>query len=125
MLHRIRSWRRIRHSMPSRRVKTAAAGRKWGTRRPPLGRFERRYEPEMPKGVPGRNGNNTLIGQWPGGAPSIGIEYGTRKARGWIPNDMTTREGPAFQAGHDDTGGDVRAPPPAATAQEPRCVPGT
>ena len=50
VLHRIRSWRRIRHSMPSRRVKTAAAGRKWGTRRPPLGRFERRCEPRDAEG---------------------------------------------------------------------------
>ena len=47
-------------------------------------RFERRHEPEMPKGVLGLGGDNTHTGQRLGRASSTGFEDGARKAYEWI-----------------------------------------
>ena len=53
-------------------------------------KLERRYRPEMPKGVRGRNSENTLVRRRLGWVPSIRLEDGIRRTYAWILKDMTT-----------------------------------
>jgi GDP-D-mannose 3',5'-epimerase len=52
--------------------------------------LKRRYKLDAPKGVRGRNSDNTLIRQKLGWAPSVRLEDGMRKTYEWIKEQMTT-----------------------------------
>jgi nucleoside-diphosphate-sugar epimerase len=52
-------------------------------------RLTRRYKLDAPKGVRGRNSDNTLIQQRLGWAPSIRLEDGMRRTYEWIHEQMT------------------------------------
>ena len=52
--------------------------------------LKRRYKLDAPKGVRGRNSDNTLIKQRLGWAPSIRLEDGMRRTYEWIRGEMTT-----------------------------------
>jgi nucleoside-diphosphate-sugar epimerase len=51
--------------------------------------LRRRYKLDAPKGVRGRNSDNTLIRQKLGWAPSIRLEEGMRQTYEWIRQQMT------------------------------------
>ena len=51
--------------------------------------LRRNYKLDAPKGVRGRNSDNTLIRQKLGWAPSIRLEDGMRKTYDWIRQEMT------------------------------------
>jgi nucleoside-diphosphate-sugar epimerase len=53
-------------------------------------RLKRRYKLDAPKGVRGRNSDNTLIRQRLGWAPSTSLEDGMRRTYEWIHGEMTT-----------------------------------
>jgi nucleoside-diphosphate-sugar epimerase len=52
-------------------------------------RLTRRYRLEAPKGVRGRNSDNTLVRERLGWAPSIRLEEGMRHTYAWIRDQMT------------------------------------
>ncbi len=52
-------------------------------------RLERRYKLDAPKGVRGRNSDNTLIQSELGWAPSIRLEDGLEKTYRWIHDEIT------------------------------------
>ena len=52
-------------------------------------KLKRRYKLDAPKGVRGRNSDNTLIKQQLGWAPSIRLEDGMRRTYEWIYGEMT------------------------------------
>ena len=52
-------------------------------------KLKRRYNLDAPKGVRGRNSDNTLIMERLGWAPSIRLEDGLEKTYRWIFNQMT------------------------------------
>jgi len=52
-------------------------------------KLRRRYKLDAPKGVRGRNSDNTLISQRLGWAPSIKLEEGMRQTFEWIHSQMT------------------------------------
>ncbi len=52
-------------------------------------KLRRRYKLDAPKGVRGRNSDNTLIRQKLGWAPSVRLEDGMRATYEWIYNEMT------------------------------------
>jgi nucleoside-diphosphate-sugar epimerase len=54
-------------------------------------RLKRRYKLDAPKGVRGRNSDNTLISERLGWAPSVRLEDGMRQTYAWIHAQMTTR----------------------------------
>ena len=54
--------------------------------------LRRRYKLDAPKGVRGRNSDNTLIKQKLGWAPSVRLEEGMRQTYEWIRGEMV---GPA------------------------------
>jgi len=56
-------------------------------------KLKRRYKLDAPKGVRGRNSDNTLIRQRLGWAPSIRLEEGMRQTYGWIHEQMTRAGG--------------------------------
>jgi GDP-D-mannose 3',5'-epimerase len=47
-------------------------------------KLKRKYDPKAPKGVNGRNSDNTLIRQYFGWAPGIRLHQGLEKTYGWI-----------------------------------------
>jgi nucleoside-diphosphate-sugar epimerase len=51
-------------------------------------RLKRRYKLDAPKGVRGRNSDNTLIQQSLGWAPSVRLEDGMRQTYEWIFSEM-------------------------------------
>ncbi len=53
-------------------------------------KLKRRYNLNAPKGVRGRNSDNTLIKKLMGWAPSIRLEDGMAKTYKWIYDDMTS-----------------------------------
>src|SRR5262245_39897401 len=53
----------------------------------------RRYKLDAPKGVRGRNSDNTLIQRCLGWAPSIRLEDGLQRTYEWIYDQMTVAEG--------------------------------
>jgi len=52
-------------------------------------KLRRKYKLDAPKGVRGRNSDNTLIQQKLGWAPSIRLEDGMRKTYDWVHQQMT------------------------------------
>lgn len=55
-------------------------------------RLERRYRLDAPKGVRGRNSDNTLIKEKLGWAPSISLREGMERTYRWIHGEMTRRQ---------------------------------
>jgi nucleoside-diphosphate-sugar epimerase len=53
-------------------------------------RLKRRYNLDAPKGVRGRNSDNTLIKERLGWAPSTSLAHGLRATYDWIVGEMTT-----------------------------------
>jgi GDP-D-mannose 3', 5'-epimerase len=53
-------------------------------------KLKRRYKLDAPKGVRGRNSDNTLIKQLMGWAPSIRLEDGMARTYKWIHDEMTS-----------------------------------
>ena len=51
----------------------------------------RRYKLDAPKGVRGRNSDNTLIRKRLGWAPGVSLEEGLRPTYYWIHQQMTQR----------------------------------
>ena len=51
-------------------------------------KLKRRYNLEAPKGVNGRNSDNTKIKQYLGWAPSIRLKDGMAKTYAWIEREM-------------------------------------
>ena len=56
-------------------------------------RLRRRYKPDAPKGVRGRNSDNTLISKTLGWSPSTPLRTGLRATYDWIFRQMTARQG--------------------------------
>ena len=54
-------------------------------------KLKRRYKLDAPKGVRGRNSDNTLIQQRLGWAPSIRLETGMRQTYAWIHEQMSSQ----------------------------------
>jgi GDP-D-mannose 3', 5'-epimerase len=52
-------------------------------------KLERKYDPDAPKGVRGRNSENTLIRQYLGWEPSIPLRKGMKKTYEWIHEQLT------------------------------------
>jgi GDP-D-mannose 3',5'-epimerase len=64
-------------------------------------RLQRRYELDAPKGVAGRNSDNTFIRQVLGWEPSTPLQAGLEKTYTWIQEQYETRKAGAFvPAGH-------------------------
>jgi len=59
-------------------------------------KLKRRYKLDAPKGVRGRNSDNTLIKQRLGWAPSVRLEDGMRKTYEWIHAEMTAPQPRSF-----------------------------
>jgi nucleoside-diphosphate-sugar epimerase len=51
-------------------------------------KLKRKYDPDAPKGVRGRNSENTLIRQYLGWEPSIPLKDGLAKTYAWIREQM-------------------------------------
>ena len=51
-------------------------------------KLERKYDPEAPKGVRGRNSENTLIRKYLGWEPSIPLREGMKKTYDWISQQL-------------------------------------
>jgi GDP-D-mannose 3', 5'-epimerase len=51
-------------------------------------KMERKYNPDAPKGVRGRNSENTLIRKYLGWEPSIPLRKGMKKTYEWINEEM-------------------------------------
>jgi len=51
-------------------------------------KMERKYDPGAPKGVRGRNSENTLIKKYLGWEPSIPLKKGMKKTYDWIKEEM-------------------------------------
>jgi dTDP-D-glucose 4,6-dehydratase len=53
-------------------------------------KLKRSYKLDAPKGVRGRNSDNTLIKKLMNWAPSIRLEDGMEKTHKWIHDEMTS-----------------------------------
>ena len=53
-------------------------------------KMDRKYDPDAPKGVRGRNSENTLIKKYLGWEPSIPLKKGMKKTYDWIKEEMVT-----------------------------------
>jgi nucleoside-diphosphate-sugar epimerase len=53
----------------------------------------RKYDPDAPKGVRGRNSENTLIRKYLGWEPSIPLKDGLKKTYDWIKEQMVENKG--------------------------------
>jgi len=51
-------------------------------------RLERKYDPDAPKGVRGRNSDNTLIKKYLNWEPSIPLKNGMKKTYDWIKEEI-------------------------------------
>ncbi len=51
-------------------------------------KLERKYKLDAPKGVNGRNSDNTKIKQYLGWEPSIRLKVGLAKTFAWIESEM-------------------------------------
>ena len=56
-------------------------------------KLERKYDPTAPKGVRGRNSDNTLIKKYLGWEPSIPLKDGLKKTYDWIKEQMVENKG--------------------------------
>lgn len=61
-------------------------------------KLERKYNLNAPKGVAGRNSDNTLINQHFGWEPSVKLRDGMAKTYGWIYEQMTAPGSPYLKA---------------------------
>jgi nucleoside-diphosphate-sugar epimerase len=52
-------------------------------------KMERKYDLDAPKGVRGRNSENTLIKKHLGWEPSIPLKSGMKKTYNWIKEEIT------------------------------------
>src|SRR3712207_9093415 len=52
-------------------------------------KLERRYDLSAPKGVRGRNSDNTLINELLGWEPSISLRDGLERTYAWIHDELT------------------------------------
>jgi nucleoside-diphosphate-sugar epimerase len=59
-------------------------------------KLERRYDVSAPKGVNGRNSDNTRIQQVLGWQPSITLREGLTKTYAWIHEQMATKPATAL-----------------------------
>jgi len=66
-------------------------------------RLKRRYRLDAPKGVRGRNSDNTLIQEKLGWAPSIRLEEGMRRTYEWIREQMLSPVGSGSRRSHGAT----------------------
>lgn len=57
-------------------------------------RLKRRYDPNAPKGVRGRNSNNDFVKSALGWAPSVPLEVGLEKTYGWIYGEIKSGRKP-------------------------------
>jgi nucleoside-diphosphate-sugar epimerase len=55
-------------------------------------RLKRTYDPDAPKGVMGRNSDNSLIQRYLNWAPSIPLRTGLEKTYAWIHDQYVARE---------------------------------
>jgi GDP-D-mannose 3', 5'-epimerase len=62
-------------------------------------KLERKYDPDAPKGVRGRNSENTLIRKYLGWEPSIPLREGMKKTYDWI-SEQLEEENRSNTAGH-------------------------
>lgn len=51
-------------------------------------KMDRKYDPDAPKGVRGRNSDNTLIRKYLGWEPSVPLKKGIKKTYEWIKEEM-------------------------------------
>jgi nucleoside-diphosphate-sugar epimerase len=65
-------------------------------------RLKRRHNLEAPKGVNGRNSDNTLITKYLGWAPSIRLRDGMETTYRWIYDEMVQSRPPATIPSHPD-----------------------
>ena len=56
-------------------------------------KLKRKYEPDAPKGVRGRNSDNSLIKKYLGWEPSIPLKGGLKKTYDWIKEQMIENKG--------------------------------
>jgi nucleoside-diphosphate-sugar epimerase len=64
-------------------------------------RLERRYDLNAPKGVAGRNSDNTFIRQVLGWEPNTSLQDGLEKTYAWIQQQYESRKAGTFvPAGH-------------------------
>lgn len=56
-------------------------------------KLTRKYDPTAPKGVRGRNSENTLIRKYLGWEPSIPLKEGLKKTYDWIKEQMVENKG--------------------------------
>jgi len=56
-------------------------------------KLTRQYDPNAPKGVRGRNSDNTLITRYLGWEPSLPLKEGLRKTYAWIKQQMIENKG--------------------------------
>ena len=56
-------------------------------------KLRRRYKPDAPRGVRGRNSDNTLVRRKLGWAPAVQLEDGIRSTYEWIRAEMTVAHG--------------------------------
>jgi len=54
--------------------------------------LERKYDPDAPKGVRGRNSDNTLIKQYLGWEPSVPLRKGMKKTYEWIYEQIVAEQ---------------------------------
>jgi nucleoside-diphosphate-sugar epimerase len=59
-------------------------------------KLTRRYNVDAPKGVRGRNSDNTLVARRLGWVPSTTLEDGMRRTFDWISAEMSRERGNAF-----------------------------
>jgi nucleoside-diphosphate-sugar epimerase len=55
-------------------------------------KLKREYDPDAPKGVRGRNSDNTLIKRYLNWEPSIPLKMGMKKTYDWIYRQMTAKQ---------------------------------
>ena len=85
--------RRRRTDQPRQRRARHASTSSWTSSRSIAGvKLKRRYKLDAPKGVRGRNSDNTLITERLGWTPSIRLEDGLRQTYDWIYSQMTAPE---------------------------------
>jgi GDP-D-mannose 3',5'-epimerase len=63
-------------------------------------KLKRSYNLKAPKGVKGRNSDNTLIQKYLGWEPNIRLRDGLEKTYRWIHDQMTSRTGKSRRGAH-------------------------
>jgi GDP-D-mannose 3', 5'-epimerase len=76
-------------------------------------KLKRRYDLAAPKGVNGRNSDNTLIQKYLGWQPSTSLQAGLEKTYGWIYNEYMSRANSAKSRSAPIEAQTRSAPPPS------------